>query len=140
MRIAALFLMATVSMAPAFGQSPAAGPTGTSSASTGSDSAAKVVVSTVRLENGFRASRIIGATIYNEQNESIGTVSDLFISKPNQVSIAVIQVGGFLGVGGKLVSVPFEKLQVDHPDKIVMPQASRDELKAMPGVEYGEAG
>lgn len=96
----------------------------------------KTVVSTVRLENGLRASKLIGAPVYNAQNEHIGDVSDLYLSKQNQVASVVVQVGGFLGIGGKLVSVPMDKLQLDQSDKVVMPDGTKDALKAAPNVEY----
>jgi sporulation protein YlmC with PRC-barrel domain len=98
--------------------------------------APKTVVSTVRLENGLRASKLIGAPVYNAQNEHIGDVSELYLSKQNQIANVVIQVGGFLGIGGKLVSVPMEKLQLDQSDKVVMPDGTKDTLKAAPNAEY----
>jgi sporulation protein YlmC with PRC-barrel domain len=98
--------------------------------------APKTVVSTVRLENGLRASKLIGAPVYNAQNEHIGDVSDLYLSKQSQIVSVVIQVGGFLGIGGKLVSVPMDKLQLDRPDKVVMPDGTKDTLKAEPNAEY----
>jgi sporulation protein YlmC with PRC-barrel domain len=94
------------------------------------------VVSTVRLENGLRASKLIGAPVYNAQNEHIGDVSELYLSKQNQIANVVIQVGGFLGIGGKLVSVPMAKLQLDQADKVVMPDGTKDTLKAAPSAEY----
>jgi ribosomal 30S subunit maturation factor RimM len=98
--------------------------------------APKVAVASVRLENGYRASKIIGATVYNDQNQQIGDISDLYLSRQNQVAMAVISVGSFLGVGGKLVSVPFDKLQIGDGDKVVMPGASKEELSQMPNVQY----
>jgi sporulation protein YlmC with PRC-barrel domain len=96
----------------------------------------KTVVSTVRLENGIRASKLIGAAVYNAQNEHIGDVSDLYLSKQNQIANVVIQVGGFLGIGGKLVSVPMDKLQLDQPNKVIMPDGTKDALKAAPNAEF----
>ena len=46
----------------------------------GSSSDPKVAVTSVRLENGYRASKIIRATVYNEQNQQVGEVSDLYLS------------------------------------------------------------
>ena len=96
----------------------------------------QVTVATVRLDNGLRASKIIGSSVYNEQNQQVGNVSELYLSKQNQVAMAVISVGSFLGIGGKLVSVPFDRLQIAD-NKVVMPGASKDELKNMPNVEFG---
>jgi sporulation protein YlmC with PRC-barrel domain len=97
----------------------------------------QVTVATVRLDNGFRASRIIGSSVYNEQNQQVGNVSDLYLSKQNQVAMAVISVGSFLGIGGKLVSVSFDRLQIADGNKVVMPGASKEELNNMPNVEFG---
>jgi sporulation protein YlmC with PRC-barrel domain len=97
----------------------------------------KVTVAAVRLDNGFRASKIIGSSVYNDQNQQVGTVSDLFLSKKDQVAMAVISVGSFLGIGGKLVSVPFDKLQIGDGTKVVMPGGSKEELNGMPNVVFG---
>jgi sporulation protein YlmC with PRC-barrel domain len=98
--------------------------------------APKTVVSTVRLKNGLRTSKLIGAPVYNAQNEHIGDLSDLYLRKQNQIANVVIQVGGFLGIGGKLVSVPMDKRQLDQSDKVFMPGGTKYALKAAPDVEY----
>jgi sporulation protein YlmC with PRC-barrel domain len=123
-RLVPAVALGLVTIATAHAQQPAA------------TDAPKTVVSTVRLENGLRASKLIGAPVYNAQNEHIGDVSDLYLSKQNQIANVVIQVGGFLGIGGKLVSVPMDKLQLDQSDKVVMPDGTKDALRAAPNVEY----
>lgn len=102
-----------------------------------SGSVPKVTVAAVRLENGYRASKIIGASVYNDQNQQVGSVSDLFLSRQNQVAMAIISVGSFLGIGGKLVAVPFDKLQISQGDKVTMAGASKEELNGMPNVDLG---
>jgi sporulation protein YlmC with PRC-barrel domain len=101
-------------------------------------SAPQVTVATVRLQNGYRASKIIGAAVYNDQNEQIGTVADLFLSKQNTVAMVILSVGGVLGVGSKSVAIPMDKLQIEQRDKIVMSGASKEELGRMPNVTYGD--
>jgi sporulation protein YlmC with PRC-barrel domain len=96
----------------------------------------KTAVAAVRLENGYRASKVIGATVYNDQNQQIGQISDLYMSKQNQAAIAVISVGSFLGVGGKLVSIPFDQLHIGDDGKVVMPNGSKDQLNKMPEVQF----
>ena len=76
--------------------------------------------------------------MYNEQNQQVGEVSDLYLSKQNHVAMAVISIGSFLGVGGKLVSVPFDKLQIGDGNKVIMPGGSKEELRKMPDVNYGD--
>nr|WP_314074519.1 PRC-barrel domain-containing protein [uncultured Roseococcus sp.] len=87
-----------------------------------------------------RLSQILGGNIYNERNERIGEVDDVILSAPSgetQGPIAVIQVGGFLGIGGKLVAVPLNDLRwsAEH-SRIVMPGASKEALQARTPFDY----
>ena len=52
-----------------------------------------------------------GLKVYNDANENIGSINDLLMDKTGAVKIAVIGVGGFLGMGEHLVAVPYEKLK-----------------------------
>jgi PRC-barrel domain len=55
---------------------------------------------------------------------------------PNSL-FAVLQVGGFLGIGGRLVAVPYNQLQVSEDGrKIVLPGASKDALKKLSEFKY----
>jgi hypothetical protein len=85
---------------------------------------------------GYRASKLHGATVQNDKNEKIGTIDDLIVGK-DQVLFAVLQVGGFLGIGGHLVAVPYKTLTLDDTGaKITLPGASKDELKKLPEFRY----
>ncbi len=94
-----------------------------------------LAVASVRLENGVRASKLIGATVYSEQNERVGSVDDLVMTGGDRVTVAVVSVGGFLGLGSKLVAVPFDQLKRDA-DRVVLPGATKDTLNAMPNFVY----
>ena len=86
-----------------------------------------------------RASKVVGASVYNEQNQSIGSIDDVLMSdKDHKADMAVLSVGGFLGIGSKLVSVPFDQLRIEN-DKIVMPGASKASLEGMPDYHYTNA-
>lgn len=80
---------------------------------------------------------MIGSAVYNAQNQEIGSVSDLFLSKQNEVAMAIVSIGGFLGIGTKLVAIPIDKLQISDGSKVVMPDGTKDKLNKMPNVEYG---
>src|SRR5207302_4548947 len=73
--------------------------------------AATATTTTTSASGEWRASKMSGLRIYNDANESIGSINDLLIDKSGNVKIAVIGVGGFLGLGEHLVAVPFEKLK-----------------------------
>ena len=94
-------------------------------------------VATVRLEKGMRASKIIGSAVYNETNDQVGSVDDLIMTRDDKITMAVISVGGFLGLGSKLVVVPWAQLRVDG-DKVLMPGATKDGLNAMPNFTFND--
>ena len=56
------------------------------------------------------AKTYMGQSVYNGQNESIGSINDLVLQKQGGVIAAVVGVGGFLGIGQKNVAVPFDKI------------------------------
>ena len=85
---------------------------------------------------GYRMSKLIGSNVINDKNEKIGTLDDVIADK-NQVTFAVLQVGGFLGMGGHLVVVPYDSLVIDDKgQKITLPGASKDELKKLSEFHY----
>ena len=92
-------------------------------------------VASVKMDNGVRASKIIGSAVYGDQNTQIATVNDLVMTPDDKVAIAVLSVGGVLGVGGKLVAVPFAQLKQDS-GKTVLPGATKDTLNAMPDFTF----
>jgi sporulation protein YlmC with PRC-barrel domain len=59
----------------------------------------------------WRASKVVGLNVYNAQNENVGTINDLLVDKSGNIKAAVISVGGFLGMGARLVAVPFDKMK-----------------------------
>lgn len=59
----------------------------------------------------WRASKVVGLNVYNDQNEHVGSINDLLMDKDGSVKAAVISVGGFLGVGSRLVALPYEKIK-----------------------------
>ncbi|TAU66870.1 PRC-barrel domain containing protein [Rhizobium ruizarguesonis] len=58
------------------------------------------------------ANTYIGQSVYNGNNESIGSVNDLILKKDGGFVAAIVGVGGFLGIGEKNVAVPMEKITV----------------------------
>ena len=64
----------------------------------------------------WRASKLIGLDVYNDQNEKLGDISEVLVDKSGKVTGVVIGVGGFLGIGEKLILVTMDKLKfVDEP-------------------------
>jgi sporulation protein YlmC with PRC-barrel domain len=64
----------------------------------------------------WRASKLIGLNVYNDQNEKLGDISEILMDKSGKVDGVVIGVGGFLGVGRHDIKVELSKLKfVDEP-------------------------
>jgi sporulation protein YlmC with PRC-barrel domain len=90
-------------------------------------------------DHELRASKLVGASVYNDQDQSIGSISEILLNNTDhKAGMAVISVGGFLGVGSKLVSVPFDQIKVSD-DKVVMPGATKASLEGMPTFTYDKA-
>jgi sporulation protein YlmC with PRC-barrel domain len=67
-------------------------------------------------QGDWRASKVAGLSVYNDNNENVGSINDLLMDKSGNIKAAVISVGGFLGVGARLVAVPFDKMKfVNEP-------------------------
>jgi len=96
------------------------------------------------LETAYRGSKIIGSTVYNDQNQSVGKIDDLLISQDGKAPYAVLSVGGFLGMGDHLIVVPTSNLRVafdkdkSNDTKIVLPGATKDQLKGLPEYTYAK--
>jgi len=94
----------------AFAQSPSAT---TDRATTAAPAAAS---DTSSFKGNWRASKLVGLNVYNDSNESLGSINDLLTEKGGNIKAVVIGVGGFLGVGEHLVAVPLDKVKfVDEP-------------------------
>jgi hypothetical protein len=87
------------------------------------------------LATGYRTSKVVGSSVVNEANETVGTIDDLIVTPSEKVPFAVLSVGGFLGMGTKYVVVPYSALQV-RDKKMVLPGATKESLKALPEFKY----
>src|SRR3954452_22679800 len=94
----------------AFAQSP----TATSDRANTAPAAASS--SSSSFQGDWRTSKVVGLSVYNDNNESLGSISDLLTDKSGNIKAVVIGVGGFLGVGEHLVAIPWDKIKfVDQP-------------------------
>ncbi|MCC7274188.1 MAG: PRC-barrel domain-containing protein [Alphaproteobacteria bacterium] len=80
---------------------------------------------------GMRVSKIIGSKVHNSAGETVGAVDDLVIRSKDQVVLAVISVGGFLGIGDRKVAVPWDELTFGN-DRSIVYNVTKKELETKP--------
>lgn len=124
---AASALLATV----AFAQSP------TTTTDRNNMAPAANSTTSVSYQGDWRTSKLVGLNVYNNENESIGTINDLLTDKSGNIKGIVLGVGGFLGVGEHLVAVAFDQVKfVDTP----VPSTTTSSTRPAPSTTTGAAG
>jgi PRC-barrel domain len=86
---------------------------------------------------GYRASKVIGSSVLNDANETIGKIDDLLVTRDGKEPYAVLSIGGFLGMGTHLVVVRYDSLKFAD-NKIVLPGGTKDGLKMLPAFQYSK--
>lgn len=96
---------------------PAATAPATGSSSTMGASSSASGSSMTQMQPGqWRASKIEGLDVYNNNNEKIGDISEMLVDSSGKIQAVVIGVGGFLGIGERDVAIPFEQVKfVNEP-------------------------
>ena len=94
-----------------------------------------VKVDVVKLSTGYRASKVIGSSVVNEAGDTVGKIDDIIVGPDGKAPFVVLSVGGVLGVGDKLVALPYEQMRTNGK-KIVLPGATKDSLKSLPQFKY----
>ena len=77
----------------------------------------------------IRASKMIGSAVYDVQNRKIGSVDDVILNKNGKVDAVVIDVGSFLGMGGKDVAVLPSDIKTDN-NRLTLDR-SKEQLQQM---------
>ena len=64
----------------------------------------------------WRLYKMIGLDVYNQNDQKVGDISEFLVDQTGKIQTAILDVGGFLGVGEGLVSVNFDQLKfVNQP-------------------------
>jgi sporulation protein YlmC with PRC-barrel domain len=115
-------------VAPAQAQTPSA-PAQNSTPIAGIDDAA--------LARSARASKLIGNKVY-KGDTSIGAIEDVLVDFDHATTTAVIiSVGGFLGMGDKLLAVPVTQIKVG-PEAKFTTDLTKDQLAKAPAFDFAK--
>jgi sporulation protein YlmC with PRC-barrel domain len=76
--------------------------------------------------------------VYDTSDNTVGEVSDVLLDKNGQVKAVILSVGGFLGLGGNYVSVPFNALQVTEKNgkRYLVMDTTKEALKNAAGYTF----
>ena len=97
----------------------------------------QTIIVPVAAASARRASSLIGANIINEENRNVGEVHDFMIDMAGGGTIAVLSVGGFLGIGDRFIAIPVNDLRWNSErERWMLPGATVDSLKARPAFAY----
>jgi len=88
----------------------------------------------------MRASDLIGTRVYGTKDEDVGEVSDIIVNRDKNIREALVDVGGFLGMGEKTVAMPMDDLRImqaadDNDDLRVYVDATQERLENMRAYE-----
>jgi sporulation protein YlmC with PRC-barrel domain len=105
----------------------------TSSSGTTAAPAGKVTATHLQ-PNEIRASEMNGATVYDTQNQKVGDVKDIILDRSGKVDAVVLDVGAFLGMGGKYVAVSMNDIKITNDNNSnkhrFTVDMTKDQLKA----------
>jgi hypothetical protein len=95
----------------------------------------------VTILNNHEVEGILGREVISDANENMGRIVDVIVDRSGQVRAAIIDFGGFLGVGSRKIAVDWNALhfpQTAQPDARVTLELTRDQVKAAPEYEEGK--
>src|SRR6185436_3928181 len=94
-----------------------------------------------RLNDAAKASDLIGMTVKNYQDETLGKVEDLAVDvESGRIVQVILSTGGFIGIGDTLTAVPPGALHHDVAQKVLHLDADKERLKAAPKFEMSKWG
>jgi sporulation protein YlmC with PRC-barrel domain len=82
------------------------------------------------------ASSLMGDGVRNSKGEDLGTIKDIVLDLDGgNVVYAVLSFGGFLGLGDKLFAIPWDSLDIDMHNRVLVLDVPRDQLENAPGFD-----
>jgi hypothetical protein len=93
----------------------------------------------VTILNKHEVEGVLGREVRSATNENMGRIVDVLVDRSGEVRAAIIDFGGFLGVGSRKIAVEWNALHFPPPGEPggrIALELTRDQVKAAP--EYRE--
>ena len=103
--------------------------------------ASPAVPAAVTILNNHEVQGILGREVLSSTNENMGRIVDVLVDHSGKVRAAIIDFGGFLGVGSRKIAVDWNALHFPppaQPDAKISLELSRDQVKAAPEYQDGK--
>ncbi len=91
--------------------------------------------------NKHEVEGILGREVLSAANENMGRIVDVLVDRGGQVRAAIIDFGGFLGVGSRKIAVDWSALHFPPPGQAgakISLELTRDQVKAAPEYQDGK--
>jgi hypothetical protein len=95
----------------------------------------------VTILNNHEVEGILGREVRGAANENMGRIVDVLVDRTGQVRAAIIDFGGFLGVGSRKIAVDWNALHFPipgKPDAYIALELNRDQVAAAPEYQEGK--
>ena len=86
----------------------------------------------------FSLGQVIGMTVKTPQGQELARVNDIVVDTHGKTVFAVLTHGGFMGMGGKQVAVPFGAVSFDKTDRHLVLDVTREKLDAAPAFRMSD--
>ena len=137
---AAALLALTVAVTAAFAEEGAA-PAETTPPADSAPPAGKPVTPEVTILNKHEVEGVLGREVRSSTDENMGRIVDVLVDRSGQVRAAIIDFGGFLGLGSRKIAVDWNALHFPAPGKPgsrIALELTRDQVKAAPEYQEGK--
>ena len=88
-------------------------------------------------DHSTSAKSMLGAPIYNDRHEKIGTLTNVMVKASATEPTAILSVGDYLGSGPKMIEVPLSHLELQGKDAMMMAGATKKMLSDFPTYSNG---
>lgn len=79
---------------------------------------------------------VVGVNVKNQANEDLGEITEVMLDKVSgRVAYLVLESGSFLGLGGKLIALPWNAVRYDGNKECFILDIDKEKIKEAPGFD-----